>query len=139
MKISARNHITAKISDIKRDEINAQITADLSDGQKLKSVITKDSLNQLNLKIGDEIFMIIKASDVLVALPENLSISASNIIKGKIIRIMKGDINAEVKISAGNSVITGIITSESVKKLDLKEGKEVAAVIKASDIIIGKF
>ncbi|WP_457622432.1 TOBE domain-containing protein [Persephonella sp.] len=139
MKISARNHITARISEIKEDQVNAQITAELSDGQTLRSVITKESLDQLELKVEDEIFMIIKASDVLIALPEEPRISAENRIKGKITRVIKGDVNSEVKISAGNTVITGIVTSESVEKLDLKEGKEVLAVIKASDIIVGKF
>ncbi|MDR3572787.1 MAG: TOBE domain-containing protein [Anaerolineaceae bacterium] len=66
-----------------------------------------------------------------------MRISARNIIKGKIKKINPGAVNSEVIIetSCGETVVS-IITKSSVENLELKEGKEVYAVIKASDVMV---
>ena len=68
-----------------------------------------------------------------------MRLSARNQIKGKIIEVRKGATTAHVKveIASGRQVITSSITNEAVEELDLKVGKEVIAVIKASDVMIG--
>jgi molybdate transport system regulatory protein len=137
MKVSARNQILAKISNIKKGAVNSEIEVEIN-GVKLISVITNEAVEELDLKIGDEIYLIAKASNVIISLPENLKISARNQLKGKIKNIIKGSVNSEIKISVGNITITAVITNEAVKDLDLNEGKEVLAVIKASDFIVGK-
>ncbi|MGC8942444.1 MAG: TOBE domain-containing protein, partial [Sulfurihydrogenibium sp.] len=105
----------------------------------LTAVITNDAAEELNLNVGDEVYFIFKASNVLVYLPDGMKLSARNKIKGKVADIITGALNSEVKIEASNSVITAIITNEAVKDLGLEKDKEVVALIKASDIIVGKF
>ena len=41
-----------------------------------------------------------------------------------------------LSISTGGNTVTSILTSESVKRLGLKEGMSVAALIKASDVLL---
>jgi len=66
-----------------------------------------------------------------------MKISARNQLKGKIKKITKGAVNSEVTMEmAGGLEIISIITNASVKSLDLKEGKEAYAVIKASNVMI---
>jgi molybdopterin-binding protein len=66
-----------------------------------------------------------------------MKISARNQLKGKIEKINSGAVNAEVIIvMAGGEKIVSIITLDAVKSLDLKEGKEVYAVIKASNVMV---
>ena len=66
-----------------------------------------------------------------------MKISARNMLKGKVKAIIQGAVNDEVTIELMNgSKITSIITKSSVKNLDLVEGKEVYAVIKASNVMI---
>jgi molybdopterin-binding protein len=65
-------------------------------------------------------------------------VSAKNQLRGKIIRISDGAVNSEVLIELTPGVeITSIITKSSVENLKLSEGKEVYAVIKASNVMIG--
>jgi len=66
-------------------------------------------------------------------------LSARNQIKGKIIEVHKGQTTAHVRIEIGSGVaITSSITNEAVDDLGLKAGDEVWAVIKASDVMVGK-
>lgn len=66
-----------------------------------------------------------------------MRISARNILKGTIKKIIPGAVNSEVIIViAGGEEIVSIITRESVESLGLKEGKEVYAVVKASNVMV---
>jgi len=66
-----------------------------------------------------------------------MKISARNVLKGKIIHITKGAVNAEVTIElVGGVQIVSIITNTSVENLGLAEGKEAYAVVKASSVMI---
>ena len=66
-----------------------------------------------------------------------MKISARNVLKGKIIRLIQGAVNTEVTVElpGGNEVVS-IITKTSAKTLGLKKGKNVYAVIKASNVMI---
>ena len=66
-----------------------------------------------------------------------MKLSARNLLKGKVVKIVKGAVNSEVTIELpGGEQLTSIITNASVKSLGLKKGKEAYAVIKASNIIV---
>jgi molybdopterin-binding protein len=66
-----------------------------------------------------------------------MKISARNILKGKIIKIITGAVNSEVILELpGGAQIVSVITNESVDSLELKEGKQAYAVIKASNVMI---
>ncbi|MBN2224553.1 MAG: molybdopterin-binding protein [Deltaproteobacteria bacterium] len=66
-----------------------------------------------------------------------MKISARNVLKGKVKTIVAGAVNSEVVVELpGGAVITSIITKASVDSLQLAEGKEVYAVIKASNVMI---
>ena len=67
-----------------------------------------------------------------------MKLSARNQLKGTIIEINEGAVNAIVKINVGNdNIITADITLQSVKELELEVGKEVIAVIKSTTVMIG--
>jgi len=55
------------------------------------------------------------------------------------VEVVPGVTTARVKIAvAGGATITASITMEAVKDLDLKAGDDASAIIKASDVIVGK-
>lgn len=67
-----------------------------------------------------------------------MKLSARNQLKGSIIEINEGAVNAIVKINVGNdNIITADITLQSVKELELEVGKEIIAVIKSTSVMIG--
>ncbi len=66
-----------------------------------------------------------------------MKLSARNVLKGTVTRIVEGVVNSEVVVrTAGGEEIVSIITKESVENLGLREGKEVYAVVKASNVMI---
>jgi molybdopterin-binding protein len=67
-----------------------------------------------------------------------MKISARNVLKGKVVKFTKGAVNAEVVIElAGGAQVTSIITLESATSLGVAKGKDVYAIIKASDVMVG--
>ncbi len=68
-----------------------------------------------------------------------MKLSARNVLKGKVVEVKKGQTTAHVRINiGGNTVITASITNEAVDDLGLKAGDDAAAIVKASDVMIGK-
>ncbi len=65
-----------------------------------------------------------------------MKISARNVLKGKVKQIKPGAINTEVIVNCQGMEIVSVITKESAEKLGLVVGKEVYAVIKASNVMI---
>jgi len=67
-----------------------------------------------------------------------MKISARNILKGKVVKVIRGAVNSEVTIELpGGTRIVSIITNSSVENLGLTEGKEAYAIIKASSVMVG--
>lgn len=138
MQISARNQIIGKIIDINLGSVNAQITLELKSGKQLVSIITLSSVDNLGLNLNDEVIALIKSSNVLISTDTDLKISARNTLRGKIENINKGDVNSEVTINVDGDKVVTVLTTISLENLNLKVGLEVDAIIKASDIMIGR-
>jgi molybdopterin-binding protein len=67
-----------------------------------------------------------------------MKVSARNMLKGKVKTIKHGAVNSEVVIQLPNGPeIVSIVTKASAENLDLQEGKDVYAIIKATNVIIG--
>jgi molybdopterin-binding protein len=68
-----------------------------------------------------------------------MKLSARNQIKGKIVEVTKGETTAHVRVDiGGGNIVTSSITNQAVDDLELKVGDAAIAVIKASDVMIGK-
>lgn len=66
MKLSARNSLKGKVTDIKRGAVMAQVTLDVA-GQTIKAAILLESVDELGLKVGDEAYAVVKATEVMIA------------------------------------------------------------------------
>ena len=67
MKLSARNQLKGKIVSVSKGQTTAHIRIDIGGGLVITSSITNEAVDDLALKVGDDAFAIIKASDVMVA------------------------------------------------------------------------
>jgi len=68
MKISARNVLIGKIKKIIPGAVNSEVIIEILGGQEIVSVITKKSVASLGLKEGKEVYAVIKASNVMIAI-----------------------------------------------------------------------
>ena len=65
--------------------------------------------------------------------------SARNQLKGKITNVDLGAVMANIKIEVTEpNTITAVITKESAERLGLTEGDDVTAIIKSTEVIVGK-
>lgn len=68
-----------------------------------------------------------------------MKLSARNILPGKVVAVTKGATTSHIKVEiASGLMVTSSITNEAVDELALKVGDSVSAVIKSSDVMIGK-
>jgi molybdopterin-binding protein len=67
-----------------------------------------------------------------------MEISARNQISGRVTGIRVGDILGEVEVEIDPATITAAITASSIQRLGLKTGDRVIAIIKSTEVLIGK-
>lgn len=66
MQISARNVLKGKVKSITEGAVNNEIVIEVTGGVEMVSIITKSSSERLGLKVGKEVYSIVKASNVMI-------------------------------------------------------------------------
>jgi len=67
MKLSARNQIKGKILDVKKGATTSHVRVEIAPGQVMMASITNEAVEELGLKVGASATVVIKASDVMIA------------------------------------------------------------------------
>jgi molybdopterin-binding protein len=65
-------------------------------------------------------------------------INVRNQFRGKIKEIIEGSVVSEVDVETAHGIVTSVITTRSIRDLDLRVGSEVIALIKATDVSLAK-
>jgi molybdate transport system regulatory protein len=142
VKTSARNQFYGTVSSITRGTVNDEVTLTLPGGHTIVSVLTHESTETLGLAEGSAAFALIKASWVVLFVDDEngapLKLSARNQLRGTVLSVKRGAVNAEVSLGLeGGAVVTAVVTNESADTLGLVEGASAVAVFKASSVILG--
>ncbi len=66
MKYGARNQLQGTVTEIKEGSIMSEAVVELDSGAVMTSVMTMDSLKDLDLKKGDQVKLVVKAVNVLL-------------------------------------------------------------------------
>jgi len=66
LKISARNVIRGRVTEVTRGQATANVKIDLG-GTTLTASITVEAVNDLKIATGDQVYAVVKASNVIVA------------------------------------------------------------------------
>lgn len=69
MRLSARNQVVARIVDITHGDVLTTVKTVLADGQTITAVITKESVHDLDLAPDDEVLVVVKSTEVMLAKP----------------------------------------------------------------------
>ncbi|MFT3738722.1 MAG: molybdopterin-binding protein [Breznakibacter sp.] len=73
MKLSARNQLKGTIVKIEEGLITSKVVIDLGNGNLVSSIISRDAIADLNLKVGDKAIAVIKSTEVIIAVPDDSS------------------------------------------------------------------
>lgn len=63
-------------------------------------------------------------------------LSARNRLDGEVVEVETGDVTAEVVLDVNGEEVAAVITRESAENLEIEEGMELTAVIKATDVML---
>ncbi|WP_339418922.1 MULTISPECIES: TOBE domain-containing protein [unclassified Pseudomonas] len=66
------------------------------------------------------------------------AINVRNQFKGVIKDILLGDVVSEIDVQTASGIVTSVITTRSVRDLELKVGSEVIAFVKSTEVSIAK-
>ena len=67
MKLSTRNIVKGKVIDVKEDALMARVKIDIGSGNFITAVITAEAVRDLEVKVGENICALIKATSVMLA------------------------------------------------------------------------
>jgi len=96
------------------------------------------SLELSDINIGTKVILNVNASHISIAKDFKGDISLSNKLDCIIYNLDKGVLLSSLKLNVKGTIITSIITTNSVNRMNLKEKDKVKAFIKASDLSIQK-
>ena len=137
MKLSARNQFAGIVTRVNEGAVNGIVSIDVN-GSTVSATISMSAIRELGLAPGKKAYAVIKATEVMVGRGEHLPLSARNQFPGKVISVEKGAVNSIVRMSAlGGNTISATISNNAVEDLQLREGEDVLAVIKATSVMVG--
>ena len=136
MKISARNQLKGTVKEINEGVVNGIVVIDIG-GQNVSATISMSSIKELGLEVGKTAYAIVKSTEMMIA-EDKMKISARNQFPGKVVSVEEGAVNGIVKVEiAPGVVVSSTISMNAIKDLDVKEGKNVVAVAKATSVMVG--
>lgn len=138
IQTSARNNFAGTIQAITMGAVNAEITLNIGSEQFIIASITCDSVESMGLHKGMRAIAFLKASSIIISLPNENKLSAQNQLQGTITHITPGAVNAEIGIEISeHHRMAAMVCMESVEHLQLEVGQTVIALFNASSVLLG--
>jgi molybdate transport system regulatory protein len=129
--------VSGTITKVVKGHIHANVQI-LWKSIPLSVVITTASCEDMHLSEGDSITVLIKGTDVMLAKSFSGMISARNRVSGVVKRIIEGDVVSKVFVESQDEMLHAIITNTSLEEMDIKEGNEITAIVKSTELILYK-
>ena len=138
MKTSARNQFSGTVAQVKAGAVNDEIVLDITGGQRIVAIVTRESTLELGLAPGAQAFALVKDSAIILVTDEDgAKFSARNRMGGTVARIQPGAVNTEVVLDlGGGATLAAIITNDSREHLALTVGARATGIFKASSVIL---
>ena len=137
LRTSARNQFRGHIKALLPGAVNTEVVVALSDALEIVAIITNESVERMELSEGSEVVALIKSSWVMLSTDTAITTSARNQLAGTISHIAAGEVNSEISLDLGDGKsLCAMITTASCAALNLQEGLQVAALFKASSVIL---
>ncbi len=116
--------------------VNSEVELSIGN-DKVVAVITNESVKRMGIKEGVSVYALIKSSSIILAKNEPKMLSARNVLAATVTDVIKGAVNAEIKMALGDTSLTAIITNDSCNEMMIAKDDTVYAIFKASSVIIG--
>ena len=131
------NRLCGTIVKVTQGQIHAHVQI-LWKEMPLSVIITRASCEDMHLSAGDTISVLIKSTDIMLAKSFSGMLSARNRVNGVVREIVEGDILSKVFLESQGDMLHAIVTNTSLKEMKIKEGDEVTAIVKSTELILSK-
>lgn len=127
------NILRGRITGIESNDHVSLVDVDVN-GDSFTATLLETPEDAPYLKVGNMVEVMFKETEVSLA--KNLSglISLRNRVKTTVSKVRSGVILSEVVLDYRGLTISSIITTRSIKRLDIKPGDEVEALVKANEV-----
>ncbi|MFN3532856.1 MAG: molybdopterin-binding protein [Candidatus Brocadia sp.] len=129
------NRLCGTIVSITRGQIHAHVQILWKD-IPLSVIITRASCEDMHLSVGDTISVLVKGTDIMLAKSLSGMLSARNRAKGVVRQIIQGDVLSKVFVESHGAMLHAIITNNSLKEMNIREGDEITAIVKSTELIL---
>ena len=135
VRTSARNQIFGKVLSVEMRGINGIVTVEVDTGDLVKVSITKESVEDLKVESGKEVFLLIKAPWVKVS-KSLAEVKGENVYPSRILEKAEGEGKAELFLETERGTfLTSVVEGKSCS--NLKVDDEVYAFFKKEHVILG--
>ncbi|MCK9899944.1 adenylate kinase [Parafrankia colletiae] len=135
MTLSIRNRLTGTVADITSGAVMGTVRIDLPNGETLTSAVTMDAIKDVGVAIGSEVEVLIKATDVSLAIGETSGLTIRNRLSGTVVALDTGGAMALARVALGSDTeLTAAITRAAADDLGLVPGTSVTALIKSTEV-----
>ncbi len=131
------NRLHGTIVNLIRGQIHAHVQILWKD-VPLSVIVTRASCEDLRLAVGDAVCVLIKGTDIMLAKSFSGMLSARNRVKGVVGQIVRGDVLSKVCVEAHGETLHAYVTNVSLQEMDVREGDEVTAIVKSTELILSK-
>ncbi len=137
--LTTRNQLRGTVSNVSTGSVMAEVEIEVG-GQDFVAAVTKHSVERLGLKQGDSVTVLVKATEVMLAKGSGSydELTTRNQIPGKVTGVETGSVMAEVQIKIDGGELVAAVTKHSVERLGLSKGDDVVALVKATEVMLGK-
>lgn len=141
LRTSARNQFIGRILSVTARTVDAEVEIAIQGDQRVVAGLTNESVEQLGLRPGRQVWALVKAVAVRVQRAPSAAAEAgprANQLCGVAQRIVRGDGPVEVSVALGAGVtVRGVTATDELDALDISEGGPACAVFPASSVIVG--
>jgi len=140
MRTSARNQFVGPITGLAEGPRGVEARVRIDDRNEISSLITQESAETLDLRIGTEVQALFKAASVSLRTGPAPRRLPRNALWGSVARVHEKPAHAEVHVALGGGRhITAILARDRLAELRLKTGKPCCAVVAASSVVLFRF
>lgn len=132
------NRIKGKIEDIEVSGSLSIVTIKICAENRFKSIVIETPDTATYLKLGNQVFMLFKETEVILGIDSQQLNSIENQIQANIKIIESGSLLSKIILNTSAGEITSIISSCALQRLNLQSGQNVIAMIKINEIMLSE-
>ncbi len=137
MRLSIRNQLDGVVEEVRPGEVMGTVRVRLDGGQEVTAAVTLEAVEELGLAAGQAVTVLVKSTDVALALGPVGPMSIRNRIPGTVAGVEPGAVMSTVKVAvAGGATLTSAVTKDAAEDLGLATGDAVTVLVKATEVAV---